>query len=168
MLRSPVAPSLLAVATRNHQLRVWDLARGVRGATFTNHTAAILCLAFSPDGRWLASAGDSNVWLWPLFAPSVSPRIITPYPADATGVAFSPDSKHLITCGRDPVIHVWNLTSESQTPASFRRHTAHVYKALVSPDGTGLASAGADGAVQLWPAAPSTETDTSGDGAAFP
>jgi len=72
------------------------------------------------------------------------------YPTDATGVAFSPDSQHLITCGRDPAIHVWDVGSESGKRTVLRSHTAHLYQAVVSPDGTRLASAGGDGRIILW------------------
>jgi len=119
-------------------------------ATLTNHTAAVLALAFSLAGQWLASAGDSNVWLWPLRPLGGPPRRMGCYPTDATGVAFSADSKHLITCGRDPAIHVWDLGSPSGEGTALRDQTAHLYQAIVSPDGTRLASAGADGRIIIW------------------
>jgi WD40 repeat protein len=150
VLRSSVATNLLAVATRAHAIKLWDLASRQPVAIFTNHTAAVLALAFSLDGQWLASAGDSNVWLWPLRPLGGRPRRMAGYPTDATGVAFSADSKHLITCGRDPAIHVWDLGSPSGEGAALRDHTAHLYQAIVSPDGTRLASAGGDGRIIIW------------------
>jgi hypothetical protein len=43
---------------------LWDAASGAQLATLTNHTALVLDLAFSTDGRLLASGGDTSVWFW--------------------------------------------------------------------------------------------------------
>ncbi|MBC7813302.1 MAG: hypothetical protein H7175_19240 [Burkholderiales bacterium] len=43
---------------------LWDAASGTPVASLTNHTALVLDLAFSTDGRLLASGGDTSVWFW--------------------------------------------------------------------------------------------------------
>ncbi|MCZ7638592.1 MAG: WD40 repeat domain-containing protein [Verrucomicrobia bacterium] len=147
---SPVATNLWALVTPRHEIKLWDLSSRRCLASFTNHVGSIRALAFSPDGQWLASAGDETVWLQPLNAPERRPRLVARYPTDATGVAFSRDSQHLFTCGRHPAIHLWNLANPSLPGATLQRHTAHLYCVVVSPDGSRLASAGADGRIVVW------------------
>ena len=80
-----------------------------------HHGAWVKCLAFSPDGRILASCGgqysqpgDISVW------DAATGRLIRSMPGTRMGVtvvAFSPDGKTLVSAGQDRSIHAWDVAT---------------------------------------------------------
>jgi WD40 repeat protein len=64
-------------------------------------------------------------------------------------MAFSPDSRTLVTSSDDGTVKLWNLIIGKEA-LSLRGHKGWVTSARFSPDGTILATAGADGIIRLW------------------
>jgi WD40 repeat protein len=137
----------------------------------------VLCLAASADGKKLAAGGcDRLVRVWNLTggpAPAKSPSkkgseafaflegkssLGVGYQLEQTienhadwvfGVAFSPDSKHLLTCSRDKTAKVWDLVAK-ESVLTFPDHQNGVYGVAVKPDGKLGVSVGADNQVRYW------------------
>ena len=74
-------------------------------------------MAFSPDGRWVASGGgDNTVKLWDAEAGGKPVRTFRGHTSVVRRVAFSPDGKQLASASLDKTVKVWDLTPLSKVP----------------------------------------------------
>jgi WD40 repeat protein len=114
-LMSPTR-DVLAVAGTDGGIRLWDLRSRLKAQTLrtmmherTGHDAVALCLAFSPDGLWLASGHvDGAVHVWDLERGQELP-VKFRHEALVGAVAFSPDGQTLASGGMDSNLKLWNL-----------------------------------------------------------
>jgi hypothetical protein len=130
--------------------------RGPRGAVASDDQGRpspvrIFSMAFSPDGRRLASGGDDRVVrAWDLERPDTPPRELRGHTDWVRAVAFSPDGRRLASGGDDGVVRAWDLDRPDTPPRELRGNTGGVNTVAFSPDGRRLASGGDDRVVRAW------------------
>src|SRR5262249_31618175 len=117
----------------------------------------VTAVAFSPDGKLLATAGlDGTVRLRnPATGQAIGAPLQTGAQNGVTGMAFSPDGQLLATAGLDGTVRLWHPTTRQpprRPPGPPPRPGPHTGGPGVrsSPDSKLLAPAGADGPVRLW------------------
>ncbi len=148
-IRAGIAASLLVVACTNVIADPAPSAPAFKQAVLTGHRSVVNALAFSPDGKHLASASwDMDVKVWEV----ASGRNTATFEGHARGVnavAFRADGKMLASAGDDNIICLWDLANGKNT-AVLKGHSARPHSLSFSPDGDTLASGALDGTVRLW------------------
>jgi WD40 repeat protein len=131
-------------------LRLWDPAtRKPLDAPKSGHTSWITSVAYSPDGKLLATGGaDRAVVIHDLRAGTE--RTMTGFSDTVNAVAFSPDGQQLAAALSDGTLSLWSVTSGKRLGAPLTGHESRATTIGFSPDGRLLASGGADSRVILW------------------
>ena len=134
-----------------HVLTVWDVSSRQLVKTLPGHASDVRAIAFSPDGKILASGSfDDTIKLWDV---TTWQTIATLKTHKVHSIAFSPDGKRLASGGRDKTIKIWDVATRQElctltTPAE-------VNFVAFSLDNRVLAAAANDNKVRLWFAAAS-------------
>jgi WD40 repeat protein len=141
-------------------IKLWEVASGREMRSLRGHRCTVPALAFSPDGKILATGGhDRSVKLWRV---STGEAIRTLACADDVKcVAFSPDGKRLAIAMTSAAIQLWEMDTGRPGP-TLQGHSYIIYRVAFSPDGRTLASASGDRTVKLWDAISGRETCTLG------
>jgi len=114
------------------------------------HRYSVFTVAFSPDGKLLASGGDNNtVKIWDVTGGNEYDDF-NGHHKEVMSVAFSPDGKFLASACLDGFVRIWDVSSRNRHKTF--THGGWVKAVAFSPDAKTLASGGGDreGSVMLW------------------
>jgi WD40 repeat protein len=158
----------IASGSFDKTIKIWDSKSGKLLNNLTGHSEAIVSLAFSPDNKLLVSTSDDKTLkLWNTTTWTLIRTIEVPEHIQASD--FSPDSKKLLTGGRDkPAIgeflqnffgdseynkgvsmRLWDVES-GKLLQTFSQHANDVNDVAYCSDGKWIASGSSDKTVKLW------------------
>jgi WD40 repeat protein len=129
------------------EIKLWEVASGSEVRTLTGHADWVNSVAFSPDGRLLAS-GALAIKLWEVASGS-EVRTLTGHTSWVNSVAFSPDGRLLASGSWDHTIKLWEVATGREV-RTLTGHTWYVNSVAFSPDGRLLASGSWDTTIKLW------------------
>ena len=142
---------LAAYGTVENHIQVMDLRAGRELWNAPTQSGIIMALAFSPDGKILASAegfNESDIRLWDVVTGKEIGRL-EGHGAWVNSLVFWPDGKTLASSSADQTIRVWDVASRTCLEV-LRGHQFGVWRLALLPDGKTLVSGCKDGTVCLW------------------
>ncbi len=137
---------------------IWKLPKATSERILSKRRHRILDLAFSPDDRYLATAGeDASVCIWEV---ATGARLcdLTGQLTVFTAVAWSPGGDRFLGGGDDGTITIWDTASHQQV-GRLKGHQAPIRGLAFLPDGNRLVSVSLD-SLRLWPAPPRGKSTT--------
>jgi eukaryotic-like serine/threonine-protein kinase len=113
------------------------------------HRGEVWALAYSPDGKTLASGGDdATIRLWDVVS-GTQKKILQGHEALVMSLAFSPDGTKIYSSSWDKTVRVWD-SATGESLADWRAHDGPVSNLAISPDGRSLYTQGRDKTVKVW------------------
>lgn len=125
--------NLLASASWDHGLKVWEVASGRQVLSLAVDAVGFNSVVFSPDGQTVVASSGKAVYVWEIGTGRLR-RTLGGNPSTVSGIAFSPDGLYLATAGFEGGTRVWDAASGEllATLYTFGRSADWL---VVTPDG---------------------------------
>ncbi|CAM9662975.1 unnamed protein product [Ascophyllum nodosum] len=147
--------SVVASASEDATVKVWDYETGECERTLKGHTNVVQAVAFSPSGQALAScSADTTIKIWDFAEGGAGGRgclrTLRGHDHNVSWVAWLPPAGDtLVSCSRDQTIKFWEVATGYCT-RTLTGHTDWVRRVALSDDGEMMASCGNDQSVKVW------------------
>ncbi len=138
------------VAAGYHEITTWKVGDGAPSRRLRGTAERVHDIAYSPDGRWMATAsgdpgqfGSVQLWIAEPGGGGKLARDLLESTDAAFAVAFSPDGAKLAAAGADRAVRVWDVATGKEL-ALIEDHADWIFDLAWSPDGKRLATASRD------------------------
>ena len=127
-------------------LRLWS-TESLQIIRTHDQGSEINSVAFSPDGKLVASAGENRiVHIWNVTTGQLQCNLVG-HTNEVLRVVFAPDSRHLVTASHDHTARLWNIEGEQ---LHVLQHQGEVVDVVFNPTGTLVATGARDRTALLW------------------
>jgi platelet-activating factor acetylhydrolase IB subunit alpha len=141
--------NLLASASEDATIKVWDSETGAFETTLKGHTLSVQDIAFDQTGKYLAScSADLSVKLWD-FQSYKCMKTFQGHDHNVSSVIFTPSGDHLISASRDKTVKVWEIQT-GYCIKTLSGHEEWVKRVIINDEGTLLATCSYDQTIRLW------------------
>jgi serine/threonine protein kinase/Tol biopolymer transport system component len=151
----------IASASEDHTVHIWDTAPGLRWlrelvlrtgfnyVVYEGHASAIQAVAWSPDGRYIASGGSPNtVCVWDA-STNDTVTVYQGHSDEVRVVAWSPNSQLIASASIDHTVRIWDANTKDVIFTN-RRSSGVTHALTWSPDGRYIAFGNSDHTIQVW------------------
>lgn len=116
--------------------------------TFSKRGHKILCTAYSPDSKYIATGGvDDRIFIWDAKTGNIINELKNRnWPLT---LKFSPDGKYLVSSGRTKLVKIWDYKT-GKIINQLKGHRSQILSLDISPDGNYIATGSSDKLIKLW------------------
>ncbi|MHB1423974.1 MAG: hypothetical protein ACYC3I_12420 [Gemmataceae bacterium] len=136
--------------TEKCDVRLWDLTTGTEREPLRGHEGWVMAVAFSPDGRTLASRSwDQTIRLWDVATGKQHPLLRCQWDAPR-GISFSPDGSRVISSLDKATVGFWDVDSGRLMRRLNVKSSVYANFPLLSRDGRALIAGGGEQPLRVW------------------
>lgn len=151
--------SLVASASEDATIKIWDYDSAQYERTLKGHTQAVTCISFDINGKLLASCSlDLSAKIWDL-SNYTCLKTLRGHDHTISSIQFLPSGDSVVTCSRDNTLKLWEVATGFCT-RTYSGHSDWVRCVSVSLDGNYMAGGSSDQTISVWSIASGKQVQT--------
>ena len=138
-----------AETLKSFEWHYWNTLLKNNAVTLAGHEGPVRAVVCSPDGKWLASAGqDQAIKIWQVETGQLA-ATLRGHEKTIRGLSFSHDGLQLASGSEDRTVRIWDVVAGKQLQV-LAGHKGYVNSVTFHPDGQHVASGSGDRTVRIW------------------